>query len=82
MFLVYLLVEHLVRDKLEELLLLMALDEVHGFDLGESKELKEDVELEDVLELLLPDSNEGVTTEEPVEPVVLIFFKFRNNICW
>ena len=44
-------------------------DEVHGFDLGESKELKEDVELEDVLELLLPDSNEGVTTEEPVEPV-------------
>lgn len=42
-------------------------DEVHGYDLGESKEkLEEDVTMEDVLELLLPNESE-VQPEEIVE---------------
>ena len=53
-------------------------NEIHGFDLGESKSvLEEDVSMEDVLELLLPNESDiqpeevpteiGVVVEEPIE---------------
>lgn len=48
-------------------------DEVHGFELGESKEtLKEDVSMEDVLELLIPNESDVQSEEVPTEVEVVV----------
>lgn len=48
-------------------------DEVHGFELGESKEtLKEDVSMEDVLELLIPNESDIQPEEVPTEVEIVV----------
>lgn len=56
--------------------------DVHEHNIEENKSLNEEVELEDVLELLLPDENSGVETEvigEPTEIEVQVVEEGTND---